>query len=193
MNKGQTDPASDYKQLVAALGSLADYFTVNISSPNTPGLRNLQSRENLLPLLAAILDERAKLNGRQPPILVKLAPDLDDAQQESVATALLESGIDGLVLTNTTLARPNILPPEFAAHTGGLSGAPLRDRATQTIRNFHQLTAGKLPLIGVGGISNAADAKEKLEAGASLVQLYTGFIFRGPGVARDIAKGFLST
>lgn len=191
MNKNQTEPAKDYCALIRALGAYADYLTVNISSPNTPGLRNLQNRENLLPLLEQILAERKKSCGTKapPPVLVKLSPDLDEAQQDIIAAALLESGIDGLILTNTTLDRPDDIPYPFREQPGGLSGAPLTDRSTTVIRNFYRLTKGKLPIIGVGGISSADDAYAKIRAGASLVQLYTALVFQGPGLVKSIREG----
>lgn len=190
MNKDQTEPAKDYRALVQALAPLADYLTVNISSPNTPGLRNLQSRENLLPLLAAIMEERARAcASAPPPLLVKLSPDMDESQQADIAPVLLEAAVDGLVLTNTTLARPKSLPKDFAARKGGLSGPHARTASTATIRNFRQLTGGKMPIIGVGGIASALDAYEKIRAGASLVQIYTTLVFKGPAVVQEINSG----
>ena len=190
MNKDQAEPVRDYRLLVRELGALADYLTVNISSPNTPGLRNLQQRENLLPLLNGILEERAGLgSGVQPPVLVKLAPDLDEAQQADIAATLLESGIDGLILTNTTLDRPDSLPADFALNRGGLSGPLLHKKSTGMIRNFYRLTQGKLPIVGVGGVSSADDAYEKIRAGASLVQLYAALVFHGPGLVARIKDG----
>ena len=192
MNKTQTEPAKDYAILIQMLGPMADYLTVNISSPNTPGLRDLQKREPLLELLGILKEERKKACGdHPPPLLVKLAPDLDEDRQEELAKAVLEAGIEGLILTNTTLDRPNFLPQNFALEKGGLSGKPLTNKSTQIIRNFYKLTQGKLPIIGVGGISNGRDAYEKIKAGASLVQLYTGLVFKGPSVANSINKDLL--
>lgn len=189
MNKGQEDAAADYCLLVRALGGYADYLTVNISSPNTPGLRNLQARENLLPLLERILNERAKsCASNPPPILVKLAPDLDDAQLQDVSASLLQAGVDGAILTNTTLARPDFLPEDFKAQAGGLSGRPLTQKSTDIIRKFYGLTGGKLPIIGAGGVSCAQDAYEKIKAGASLVQLYSALVFQGPALVSNILK-----
>lgn len=191
MNKGVEDPAKDYCALVRALGNYADYLTVNISSPNTPGLRNLQARENLMPLLARILEERAKTCGKEnaPPLLVKLAPDLNDDQLKDVADCLLEAGVDGVILGNTTLDRPEYLPAGFYEQQGGLSGRPLTDKSTDIIRKFYKHTEGKLPIIGAGGISSAQDAYAKIRAGASLVQLYTALVFQGPELVSDILKG----
>lgn len=188
MNKSQTDPAKDYCLLVRMLGPMADYLTVNISSPNTPGLRNLQEPEAFLELVGQILEERGKSCDRHmpPPLLVKLAPDLDDAQQEALAAAALRAGIDGLILTNTTLDRPDHLPEHFRAQKGGLSGRPLTAKSTAVIRNFYRLTAGKLPIIGAGGVSSAQDAYDKIRAGASLVQIYSALVFQGPGMVKQI-------
>lgn len=192
MNKDQTEPAKDYRVLIRALGPLADYLTVNISSPNTPGLRDLQQKDTLADLLGELLEERKKSCGATPPpLLLKLAPDLDENRQGEIAAVCLNAGIDGLVLTNTTLARSGGLPPAFAARKGGLSGKPLRDRSTTVIHNFYRLTGGKLPIIGCGGISGPADAYEKIRAGASLVQLYSALVFYGPDVVRQINTGIL--
>ncbi|PZQ47387.1 MAG: quinone-dependent dihydroorotate dehydrogenase [Micavibrio aeruginosavorus] len=191
MNKGVEDPAKDYCTLVRAFGNYADYLTVNISSPNTPGLRNLQARENLMPLLARILDERTKACGKThaPPLLVKLAPDLNDDQLKDVAACLTEAGIDGVILGNTTLDRPDYLPADFYEQQGGLSGRPLTDKSTHIIRQFYKLTEGKMTIIGAGGISSAQDAYAKIRAGASLVQLYTALVFQGPSLVSDILTG----
>lgn len=192
MNKSQTEPAKDYGVLIKMLGPMADYLTINISSPNTPGLRDLQKREPLLELLGTVKEERRKACGdHPPPLLVKLAPDLDQAQQQELAETVLEAKVDGLILTNTTLDRPDDLPKSFAAQQGGLSGQPLAQKSTDVIRNFYRLTGGKIPIIGVGGISSGLDAYKKIKAGASLVQLYTGLVFKGPGVAHSINRELL--
>lgn len=192
MNKNQSEPARDYAVLIQMLGPMADYLTVNISSPNTPGLRDLQSREPLLELLGVIKDERRKACGQHvPPLLVKLAPDLSEAQQDELAKAVLEAEIDGLVLTNTTLDRPAHLPADFTAQKGGLSGAPLTDKALAVTRNFYRLTGGKIPLVGVGGISSGRDAYRRIRAGASLVQIYSILVFKGPHVAYSINRELL--
>lgn len=193
MNKSQTDPSKDYGVLIKMLGPMADYLTINISSPNTPGLRDLQSREPLLDLLRTVKKERATACGdHPPPILVKFAPDLDESKQEELAEALLEASIDGIIITNTTLDRPMFLPQNFRDEQGGLSGQPLTEKSTNVIRNFYKLTAGKIPIIGVGGISNGAQAYEKIKAGASLVQLYTALIFKGPTIANSINEELLA-
>ncbi len=193
MNKAQTEPAKDYTALIKMLGPMADYITINISSPNTPGLRDLQSREPLLELLGAVLEERKRSCGdHPPPLLLKLAPDLSQDQQAELAKTVLEAGIDGLILANTTLDRPETLANDFRAEKGGLSGKPVRDKSTAVIRNFYRLTGGKLPIIGVGGISSGSDAYEKIKAGASLVQLYTSLVFKGPAVANSINQELLA-
>ena len=181
MNKDQTDAAADYTLLIRELKDYADYLTVNISSPNTPGLRDLQQKDNLAALLKTLMAERGTT-----PLLVKLAPDLTEAQQEEVAGVLMAAKVDGAILCNTTLDRPEILAPGFRDEKGGLSGTPVRAKSTAAIRNFYRLTGGKLPIIGVGGISSATHAYEKIRAGASLVQLYTGLVYEGPAVAHSI-------
>lgn len=189
MNKDQTDPALDYCTLIESLAPLADYLTVNISSPNTPGLRDLQKKDVLLELLDKMMTTRkAACTQRIPALLVKLAPDLTESQQEELADTLMQAGVDGVILTNTTLDRPESLPESFRSEKGGLSGAPVRDKSTAVIRNFYRLTKGKLPIIGVGGISNAKHAYDKIKSGASLVQLYTGLVFEGPDVANSINR-----
>lgn len=193
MNKTQTEPAKDYVTLINNLAPMADYLTINISSPNTPGLRDLQKREPLLELLAIVKEEGAKAcSDKLPPLLVKLAPDLDQAQQEELADAILKAEIDGIILTNTTLDRPDYLPKNFLGQQGGLSGQPLKKKSTAVIKNFYKLTKGKIPLIGVGGISSGEDAYEKIKAGASLLQLYTALIFKGPGVANAINRELIT-
>lgn len=187
MNKDQTVPAKDYCDLIRTIGPLGDYLTINISSPNTPGLRNLQEKGPLTELLTAVLDERQKSCGQHPPpIFVKLAPDLSDAQIKDIAEVLLSLKIDGVILTNTTLFRPDFLSKEFREQKGGLSGAPLTDLSTAMIRRFYEMTKGQLPIIGAGGIINGQDAYAKIRAGASLVQLYSGLVFEGPSLIRKI-------
>lgn len=143
-------------------------------------------------LLDAVMSERKKAcRTNPPPLLVKLAPDLDEAQQEEMAQTLLDGKVDGVILSNTTLDRPEFLPEKFRSQQGGLSGQPLTNKSTDIIRNFYKLTKGKLPIIGVGGISNGDQAYAKIKAGASLVQLYTGLVFEGPTVAYSINKRLL--
>jgi dihydroorotate dehydrogenase len=187
MNKDQSDPAKDYTALIRSIGPMADYLTINISSPNTPGLRNLQERGPLSELILAVMEERKSSCGAYPPpILVKLAPDLSDDQLSEIASVLLALKVDGVILTNTTLARPDDLPEKFAAERGGLSGAPLTDISTGLIRRFYELTKGQIPIIGVGGIMSGLDAYAKIRAGASLVQVYSGLVFHGPALITRI-------
>lgn len=193
MNKTQKTPAKDYAALIHMLAPMADYLTINISSPNTPGLRDLQKREPLLELLDAVKEARAQsCRNSPPPLLVKLAPDLDDEQMEELAQTTMDAQIDGLILSNTTLDRPECLFENFRSQPGGLSGRPLTQKSTDVIRKFYKLTDGKMPIVGVGGISSAQDAYAKIKAGASLVQLYSGLIYQGPAVAAKINEGLIT-
>jgi len=195
IGKGADTPleraAEDYAALLETFYDLTDYLAVNVSSPNTAGLRRLQARQHLEGLLAALREARAsrvQRSGRRLPILVKLAPDLTEAELEEAVGAILEAEMDGIIATNTTLDRDS-LRSSNRSETGGLSGRPLRERSTQAIRRIHALTRGKLPIVGVGGVFEARDVREKLEAGATLVQLYTGLVYRGPGIVREILRG----
>jgi dihydroorotate dehydrogenase len=187
-NKDQTDAAADYAAGTTQLGPLADYLVINVSSPNTPGLRALQSRDALAALIEAVLAARGAL-ARRPPLLLKIAPDLIDADRQDIAEIALSSGLDGLIISNTTITRPAGLDPRFAAETGGLSGRPLLQPSTEILRDIYRRTGGKLPIIGVGGIASAADAYAKIRAGASLVQIYSALVFEGPGLIRRIKDG----
>jgi dihydroorotate dehydrogenase len=183
------DAVADYVTSFRQLAPLADYVVVNVSSPNTPGLRDLQTQAHLSELLSALQTENGQL-ARRRPLLVKLAPDLADADLVAAAASIEQQRCDGIIATNTTIRRD--LVREGVQEAGGLSGAPLRDLATQTIRRLYQLTAGRLPIIGVGGIFNAGDAYEKIRAGASLVQVYTGFIYQGPLFPRALCRALES-
>ncbi len=178
-----SEAADDYLYTYERLAPHADFFVVNVSSPNTPGLRELQDREPLERILTTLTDAGAQ------PLLVKLSPDLHETAIADVVELAESVGLDGIVATNTTIKRPDSLRGPHVAEDGGLSGKPIADRATETIR----FVAGRtdLPLIGVGGVFTARDAYEKIRAGADLVQLYTGFIYQGPTVARDINQGLL--
>jgi dihydroorotate dehydrogenase len=180
----------DYLASFARLAEHADYLVLNVSSPNTPDLRKLQDEERLRELLGAIAAanrERAAQPGKaRVPVLLKIAPDLTWPQIDAVLGAIATHGLDGIIATNTTLARPGFFAT--VEQTGGLSGAPLRRRSTEIINYIARRTGGRLPIIGVGGIMDAASAAEKLDAGATLVQIYTGMIFRGPFFARDLAR-----
>ena len=165
----------------------ASYVTVNVSSPNTPGLRSLQFGDSLRQLLDGLRvrkDELAARHGRQVPIAIKIAPDMTDEETVDVARALLDCGMDAVIATNTTLGREGVESLEFGAETGGLSGAPVREKSTHTVKVLAGELAGRLPIIAVGGITEGAHAAEKIAAGASLVQIYSGFIYKGPELIR---------
>jgi len=183
--------ADDYLACLDAVYARATYVAVNISSPNTKNLRELQSKEKLDELLAAIMARRDKLaarNGAVKPLAVKIAPDLDDAQLAAIADLALKHRIDGLIATNTTIGRTGVEGHRHAAEAGGLSGRPVFAISTAVLGKLARLLAGRIPLIGVGGILTGADAKAKIDAGASLVQVYTGFIYRGPDVIADARR-----
>jgi dihydroorotate dehydrogenase len=182
-NKDSPSRIADYVTGVRNMAKLAAYLTVNISSPNTPGLRALQSGDALDELLASVRAARGK--GR-PPIFLKVAPDLEPHEIDAIARIAIDRRVDALVVSNTTVSRP-ALTSRHAAEAGGLSGTPLRDLARQRLRDFRAATGGQLPLIGVGGIASGEDAYARIRAGASLVQLYTAMIYRGPGLARRIS------
>jgi dihydroorotate dehydrogenase len=164
------------------MAPFADFLTVNISSPNTPGLRGLQDEEALAELLDAVAEARA---GAAPPVFLKVAPDLSTREIEAVARVAMERRVDALIVGNTTLSRPP-LRSKHSGEAGGLSGAPLKDLALQRLKDFRAATGGALPLIAVGGIENGVDAYARIRAGASLVQLYTALVYQGPGVAVSI-------
>jgi dihydroorotate dehydrogenase len=184
----------DYVAGLRGAYARASYVAVNISSPNTPGLRNLQNATELEELLAALKSEQQKLTAihrRYVPIAVKISPDLSPGQVEAVASLLLKHGIDGAIATNTTLARDGVESSPVAKEAGGLSGAPLRTRSTDVLRCLCQILGGRLPVIGVGGILAGDHAAEKIEAGASLVQLYTGLVYRGPQLVAEAVGAIL--
>ena len=192
-NKTSTTPLEDYQKLIHQLGPYADYLVINVSSPNTPGLRDLQNTTSLEGLLRGCQEACQELAEKQgekqqpaPPLLVKLSPDLTDSELKDIAGVLIKLDIDGIILTNTTTARPTSLISLNKGETGGLSGQPLKDRSTECIRLLYRYTEGKIPIIGVGGISSGKDAYEKLRAGASLVQVYSGMIYKGPGMVSKI-------
>jgi len=187
-NRDSADAAADYCRGVAALGPFADYLVINVSSPNTPGLRDLQRRSELSVLIAAVLQARDALAGAHPPVLLKIAPDLTRQEQEDIAEVALASSIDGLIISNTTTARPADLKSADAPEPGGLSGAPLFEPSTRLLAEMYRLTRGELPLIGVGGIASGADAYAKIRAGAALVQLYTALAYHGPALIGRIKQ-----
>ena len=182
------DRIGDYVSGIATMSAVADYLTINISSPNTPGLRDLQAPEVLAALLGRVQEARGKAEKR-PPLLVKLAPDIADADLPAIVGVIEANGVDGIVVSNTTLARDGLKDRSFAAESGGLSGRPLFVRATRMLARIYQLTEGRLPLIGVGGIDSGAAALAKIEAGASLLQLYTGLVFEGPKLIGEHQAG----
>ncbi|MGB3180127.1 MAG: quinone-dependent dihydroorotate dehydrogenase [Cyclobacteriaceae bacterium] len=187
------EATSDYIMGFNALYDHVDYFVVNVSSPNTPGLRELQEKEPLTRLLSALQKRNAEMPLPKP-VLLKIAPDLTDAQLDDILDIVKAVNLDGLIATNTTIDRSNLNTPEGEVSemgAGGLSGKPLGARATEVIRYLHHKSGGSVPIIGVGGIMSAEDALEKLEAGASLVQLYTGFIYKGPALVKEINKALL--
>jgi len=181
----------DYLICLKAAYTVADYIAVNISSPNTKGLRDLQAEDAVRQLIFALKKEQASLQkeqGRAVPLLVKIAPDLNDMQIEALARVFNEQGIDGVIATNTTIERSAISGHTLAGEAGGLSGAPVRERSSLVIQAFRMLLKETIPIIGVGGILSAADAVEKAKAGAALVQVYSGLVYRGPGLVREVLE-----
>ena len=181
-NRDAKNQVADYLACLRGLYQLVDYIAVNVSSPNTPGLRDLQSPARLHELLGALIETRATLAGGNPakPLLVKVAPDLTPHDEAALAEVALARGADGLIISNTTIERPQVVTGRRRSEPGGLSGAPLFLKATEQLGRCYRLTGGKLPLIGVGGILSGADAYAKIRAGASALQLYTALIYRGP-------------
>lgn len=184
-NKDSADRIADYAHMTRLMAPLADYLAVNISSPNTPGLRALQDESALTELIDAVMEARGDC---QVPVFLKVAPDLEPADVDAIARIAMDKRLAALIVSNTTIARPP-LRSAHAGEAGGLSGAPLRDAALQRLRDFRRATGAKLPLVGVGGIATADDAFARIRAGASLVQLYSAMIYEGPGIARAICQG----
>jgi dihydroorotate dehydrogenase len=185
------EAVNDYLYCLKVAYPVADYIAVNISSPNTKGLRDLQAEESIRQLLAALKKEQASLqteHGKKVPVLVKIAPDLEGTQIEALARVFNELAVDGVIATNTTINRAAVLGHPLEKEAGGLSGAPVRERSTEVIKAFRSLLNEQTPIIGVGGILSGADAQEKLKAGASLVQIYSGLVYRGPGLVRDVLE-----
>lgn len=178
-NKDSEDRTADYRDAFSTLAPFASYVTINVSSPNTPGLRGLQNKGELEQLLALVTETRAKM-GLRVPLLLKIAPDIDTATADDIAAVSLASGIEGLIVSNTTIARPSSLKSAHAQQSGGLSGVPLFAPSTALLRTMRQRIGTRLVLIGVGGIASGADAYAKIKAGASLVQLYTALAYEGP-------------
>ncbi|HET7414000.1 MAG TPA: quinone-dependent dihydroorotate dehydrogenase [Pararhizobium sp.] len=191
-NKTSRDRIKDYVAGIHAFYDVASYFTANISSPNTPGLRDLQARGALQQLLKAVLDAReeaAELHDKHVPVFLKIAPDLTESDLDDIASAIQRSALDGLIVSNTTIARAKLKERRFASETGGLSGRPLFDRSTAALAKMRVRLGPYMPMIGVGGVDSAETAAEKIRAGADLVQLYTGFVYGGPGIGRRIVRG----
>ena len=189
-NKDSADRIADYALGFARLAPLADYVTVNVSSPNTPGLRGLQNRDELQRLLLALTESRARERLRTP-LLLKIAPDLEEGALDDIARVVLDSGIEGLIVSNTTIARPASLKSTNAKQSGGLSGKPLFALSTQVLKEMRQRVGARVALVGVGGVSSGADAYAKIRAGASLVQLYTALAYDGPGLVTRIKRELL--
>lgn len=190
-NKDSQDAACDYLFLLEKFYEKASYITVNISSPNTKNLRDLQSENHLDLFLSAIAAKKNDLKNRYQkniPILLKVAPDLTLPEQEKIAEIVIKNQIDGMIVSNTTIDREFNLKNQNASQTGGLSGAPLFKKSNEVLKNFYRFTQGKIPLIGVGGISSAEDAYEKIKCGASLIQIYSAFVYQGFGLVEEIKK-----
>ena len=186
-NRDTTDGAADYIAGIEVVGALADYLVINISSPNTPGLRALQARAQIEELLARVQEFRRRgTAGLRPPLLVKVGPDLDENEVRDIAQAALASGVDGLIIGNTTVARPATLKSSHRNAPGGLSGKPLFAPSTACLAAMHRFTEGRIPIVGCGGIASGADAYAKIRAGASLVQLYSALVFQGFGLIGQI-------
>ena len=186
-NRDTADGAADYVASVEAVGALADYLVINISSPNTLGLRALQARAQIEELLARVQEFRRRESaGLRPPLLVKVGPDLDETEVRDIAEVALASGVDGLIIGNTTVARPTTLKSLERNAPGGLSGKPLFAPSTACLAAMYRFTEGRIPIIGCGGIASGADAYAKIRAGASLVQLYSALVFQGPGLVGQI-------
>jgi dihydroorotate dehydrogenase len=186
-NKDSADRIADYAVMARMMAPVASYLCVNISSPNTPGLRALQDESALTGLIDAVIAARAEA-GSTPPIFLKVAPDLEPADIDAIARIAIDKQLGALVVSNTTISRP-ALRSTHAGETGGLSGAPLRSLAIQRLRDFRKATGGAIPLVGVGGIASAEHAWERIRAGASLVQLYSAMVYEGPGLGATIVRG----
>lgn len=188
-NKDSEDRVADYAAMAAMMTPYASYLAVNVSSPNTPGLRALQDEGALADLIDQVIEARdGAVAGKTPPIFLKVAPDLEPADIDAIARIALDKKLGALIVSNTTISRPDLVS-RHASETGGLSGAPLRTLALQRIRDFTSATGGEIPLVGVGGIASAQDAWERIKAGASLIQIYSAMVYEGPGLGARIASG----
>ena len=187
-NKDSPDRIADYAAGVRAMSPVADYLTINVSSPNTPGLRQLQDEGALRALLSAVQDARGTAG---PPVFLKVAPDLGEGEPDQIVRSAMQHGIDAIIVANTTVSRPS-LRSKHRGESGGLSGEPLKALALEALRQFRSASGGAIPLIAAGGIASVDDAWERIRAGASLVQLYSAMVYEGPGLARRIAKGLVA-
>lgn len=190
-NKDATDRIQDYVTGLTRLWGLSDYFTANISSPNTPGLRALQTKAALEELLGRLAETRAALkvaSGADYPVFLKVAPDLEDGEVEAIVETVVDAGLDAIIVSNTTIARPETLKSRFAGESGGLSGAPLLEASTAVLARFHAAAAGRVALIGAGGVADGAGAYAKIRAGARAVQLYSALVYGGPGLVTRIKR-----
>jgi dihydroorotate dehydrogenase len=188
-NKDSTDRSADYAVMARKMAPFSSYLCVNVSSPNTPGLRALQDEGALAALIDGVIAARDEaVPGSPPPVFLKVAPDLEPADIDAIARIAIDKGLGALVVSNTTITRPALLS-HHAGETGGLSGEPLRDLATERLRDFRKATGGAIPLVGVGGIATAEHAWERIRAGASLVQLYSAMVYEGPGLGARIVRG----
>ena len=192
-NKDSADRVGDYAAMTRLMAPLASYLAINISSPNTPGLRALQDESALTGLIDGVMDAREEVcrpgsDTPPPPVFLKVAPDLEPADIDAIARIAIDKGLGALIVSNTTISRPDLVS-RHREETGGLSGAPLRNLALQRVRDFRKATGGAIPLVGVGGIAHAEDAWARIRAGASLVQLYSALVYEGPGLARKMVRG----
>ena len=188
-NKSSDNAVSDYSVLARGFAASTDFLVINVSSPNTPGLRALQDVDPLIKIVRAVRSARDEtISENRPPVLLKISPDLSASDVEDIAKVALGEGLEGLVVSNTTLVRPDSLQSANRNEAGGLSGAPLFEPSTQLLRRVYNLTKGKIPLVGVGGVSSGADAYAKIRSGASLIQLYTALVFEGPAIVNRIKR-----
>lgn len=192
-NRHSTNRVADYIAGLTCFADFADYLTINVSSPNTQGLRSLQDPRALDDLLAQLSEGREAMHPASLPILIKLAPDLRDDEIPAVVASIRRHGMDGIIVANTTVVRERLVSAAHTAETGGLSGRPLFERSTRMLARIHLLTEGQIPLIGVGGIDAPARALDKIEAGASLIQLYTGLVYSGPSLVKRIKRKLIRT
>ncbi len=193
-NKTSESALDDYLLMMEKIYGLSDYITINISSPNTAGLRDLQNKDELEPFLAEIMLKKSKLqaeSGKNIPILLKLAPDTDENQRLDISQAVLRQKIDGIIISNTTIGQRDVLKSPYTNETGGLSGKPLFNTSTKMVTDMYKLTGGNIPIIGAGGVASAADAYAKIKAGASLVQVYSALIYQGFKLVHDINDGLI--